>query len=354
MKSASIAINSMAFVLVITGIILCQTINNNFHLSENYRSANELGLRLEHKEKRGTGFSLLERFPVGNASKLLIAEGSSSTEGFGVTNEYPRQLAILFGANYYRQSVNLIFDSINPWTIRNVGNGGDTMTQMTAQYAAQVLPFYNPTLDVNYLTLQGGSNDIANGRTTAALKHDVAAYVARAKADGFVVGVCTVFHRVGNDVGKVNDYNNWLRAGSSGADFIIDLAAHPNLSNAANPMYFQGDGIHPNSAGQTVIAGIFADAFPATVGTTIEVTIEGRAVTANGRGIPNVVLTLTDSSGNKRTARTSSLGYYRFKGVAVGQTYNIAAQAKRFIFNQPSQTLNINENAINVDFVANP
>lgn len=354
MKSALISISGTTFVLIIIGVILCQTINNNFQLSGTLRLSNEAGLRLEHKEKRQAEHPLLERFRDDSTTKLLITEGSSTTEGHGVTNEYPKQLAVLFGGNYYRQTVNLVFDSSHLWTIRNVGNGGDTMIQMTAQYAAQVLPFYNPMLNVNYLTLQGGSNDIANGRTTAALKNDVAAYVARAKADGFVVGVCTVFHRVGNDVGKVNDYNNWLRAGNSGADFIIDLAAHPALTNAANLTYFQGDGIHTNNAGQAVISGIFANAFPVTVATSLTVTVSGRVSTASGRGIPNVVITLTDPAGNMRMARTSSLGYYRFKGVAAGQAVNISARAKRSIFNQPLQTLNINEDAINVDFVAHP
>jgi lysophospholipase L1-like esterase len=354
MKFASIAISGTVFVLVIIGVILCQTINNNFQLPEKLRSANEAGLKLVYKEKRQAERTSLGQLREDNATKLLITEGSSTTDGYGVTNEYAKQLAVLFGGNYYKQTVNLIQDPTHLWTIRNVGNGGDTMTQMTAQYAAQVLPFYNPALNVNYLTLQGGSNDIANGRTTAALKNDVAAYVARAKADGFVVGVCTVFHRVGNDVGKVSDYNNWLRAGSSGADFIIDLAAHPFLSNATNPTYFIGDGIHTNNAGQSVIASIFADALPAIAETTVTVMISGRAMTANGRGIPNVVLTLTDQAGNTRMARTTTLGYYRFKDVAARQTYNVTAKAKRLTFTQPLQTLNINAHAINVDFIVNP
>lgn len=347
-------INNTVFVLAIIGIILCQTLNDNIGQSEKSRQTDEIVVKLENKENPTATDTPLLPLREDNATKLLIAEGSSTTEGYGVENEYPRQLAVLLGGNYYKQTVSLILDPNNHWTVRNVGNSGDTMTQITAQYAVQVLPFYNRSFNANYLTLQGGSNDIANGRTTAALKNDVAAYVARAKSDGFVVGVCTVFHRIGNDVGKVNEYNNWLRGGNSGADFIIDLAAHPSLSDATNLTYFLGDGIHTNSAGQTVIAGIFANAFPPTAGASLAATISGRAMTTNGRGIPNVVLNLTDPAGNTRMARTSTLGYYRFKGVAVGQTYNITAMAKRFTFRQPSQMLNINKNTINVDFTANP
>lgn len=354
MNFASISISNTIFVLVIIGIVLCQTPNNNFGQSEKLLQAGEVGVKLENKEIQGAEDTPLLPLREDNATKLLITEGSSTTEGYGVVNEYPRQLAVLFGGNYYKQTVSLILDSSNLWTIRNVGDGGDTMTQITAQYATQVLPFYNGSLNVNYLTLQGGSNDIANGRTTTALKTDVAAYVARAKADGFRVGVCTVFHRVGNDVAKVSDYNNWLRTGNSGADFIIDLAAHPFLSDATNPAYFQGDGVHTNNAGQTVIAGIFANAFPTIAATSAVLTVSGRVLTANGRGIPNVALTLTGPDGNTRTARTSTFGYYRFRGVMPGQPYRVTATAKRFTFSQPSQTLNINENTINVNFIANP
>ena len=314
MKCASIALRKIAFVLFILGTILCQTLNNNSQQSKKFYSPGELSVELEINENRRAKYTLLPPLYEDNATKLLITEGSSSTEGYGVTNEYPRQLAVLFGGNYYKQTVNLILGSSNLWTVRNVGNSGDTLTQITAQYATQVLPFYNPSLSTNYLTLQGGSND----------------------------------------VGKVSDYNNWLRAGNSGADFIIDLAAHPYLSNAANPTYFQGDGIHPNNAGQTIIAGIFADAIPTIAATSVVVAVRGRALTANsGRGIPNVVVSLTGAAGNTRMARTNSSGFFRFADVPAGETYIITAKDKRYRFAQPSQLLNTN-NVTEVDFIANP
>jgi lysophospholipase L1-like esterase len=288
-----------------------------------------------------------------NARKLLIAEGSSTTEGYGVTNEYARQLAVLFGGNYYRQSVNLILDSSNQWSIRNVGNSGDTMTGMIAQYASQVLPFYSSSRTVNYLTLQGGSNDIALGRSAAALEADVAAYVARAKADGFVVGVCTVFHRVGNDVGKVNEYNNWLRAGNSGADFIVDLAAQPQLSDATNPTYFQYDGVHTNNAGQTVIANVFAASIPTLGAASLSFTVSGKVTNSRYLGISNISLTLTDQAGNTKTVLTDSFGFYRFADVPAGDAYMITAKGKRYTFYQPSRLLNVNDNVTDVNFVAN-
>jgi len=354
MKFALVSISNIVFVLVVLGTILCQISNNNSQQSKKFYSPDEISVKLEGKDTWRAEYASFLPLLEDNARKLLITEGSSSTEGYGVANEYPRQLAVLFGGNYYKHTVSLILDSNNLWTVRNVGNGGDTMMQVTAQYATQVLPFYNPSLSINYLTLQGGSNDVANGRTAAALKNDVAAYVAKAKADGFVVGVCTIFHRVGNDVGKVSDYNNWLRAGNSGADFIIELAAHPFLSDAANTTYFLGDGIHTNNAGQSVIAGIFFEAIPTVGATSIVGTVGGRVLTIESRGIPNVTLTLTDEVGNTRTTITDSSGYYSFAAVPAGATYIITAKGKHYKFAQPSQMLIASDDVTEINFIAYP
>jgi hypothetical protein len=263
-------------------------------------------------------------------------------------------LAVLFGGNYYKQTISLILDPNNIWTVRNVGNGGDTMIQVTSQYATQVLPFYNPSLNVNYITLQGGSNDIATGRTATALKNDVAAYVAQAKADGFVVGVCTIFHRVGNDVGKVSDYNNWLRAGYSGADFVIDLAAHTFLSDSTNSTYFQGDGIHTNNAGQSIIAGIFADSIPTFGAASVVVTVGGHVTDSNGAAIEGATIKMTDSQGNARTAITSFFGKYTFDGCQLGETYTLSVSDNRYNFIQPWRVLIINSIESEVNFTAFP
>ena len=86
--------------------------------------------------------------------------------------------------------------------------------------------------------------------------------------------------------------------------------------------------------------------------TAAQVTIGGRAITANGRGISNVIISLTDASGTVRTARTTAFGRYRFTNVQAGETYIITAKSKRFQFSQPTQVLNVNEDMDSVNFVA--
>ncbi len=68
----------------------------------------------------------------------------------------------------------------------------------------------------------------------------------------------------------------------------------------------------------------------------------------------NVLLSLTDSSGQVRTATTTAFGYYRFDDVQAGETYILSAIGKRYTFSQPTQVLNVNEDAAEVNFIANP
>ncbi|MGI8642450.1 MAG: hypothetical protein ACR2MG_21175 [Pyrinomonadaceae bacterium] len=51
-------------------------------------------------------------------------------------------------------------------------------------------------------------------------------------------------------------------------------------------------------------------------------------------------------------ATTTSFGYYRFEEVAAGETYIISASAKRYLFRQPSQVLNLNADNNDVNFIA--
>jgi phage gp45-like len=77
-------------------------------------------------------------------------------------------------------------------------------------------------------------------------------------------------------------------------------------------------------------------------------------MTSTGRGIRNVIIRLTDAGGSVRLATTTAFGYYRFTNVAAGETYIITAKGKRYEFSQTSQVLNVNEDAADVNFIANP
>ena len=72
--------------------------------------------------------------------------------------------------------------------------------------------------------------------------------------------------------------------------------------------------------------------FTVLVPTAAGVSISGRAVTAAGLGVTNVLVTLTDQHGRARQSITGPFGYYRFDDVETGQNYVISAISKRFQF----------------------
>jgi hypothetical protein len=86
--------------------------------------------------------------------------------------------------------------------------------------------------------------------------------------------------------------------------------------------------------------------------TAASVVVGGQVKTADGRGIKNVVVTITFPNGLTRTAISSSFGYYRFADVPAGEIYIFSAAAKRFTFAQNSQVRQISDDTQDIDFVA--
>lgn len=86
--------------------------------------------------------------------------------------------------------------------------------------------------------------------------------------------------------------------------------------------------------------------------TAASVTISGRVMTANGRGISNARITLTAGDGTIRRTQTSSFGFYRFAEVEVGNVYILEAASKRFVFTNPTLVLSVQGEITNADFIA--
>jgi CSLREA domain-containing protein len=145
-----------------------------------------------------------------------------------------------------------------------------------------------------------------------------------------------------------------LSAGSAAIDAGINALAVNPANGAALTTDQRGTGFPRIIDGNgdftaTVDIGAFEAPLAPTAATA---SVSGRVVTAQGRGIRNVVITMTDSSGNTRTAISTTFGYYRFEEVAAGQIYIFTARGKRFSFEQNTQVLSILEETNNIDFVA--
>ncbi len=80
-----------------------------------------------------------------------------------------------------------------------------------------------------------------------------------------------------------------------------------------------------------------------------EVSISGRVLTPGGQGLRNTVVTLTDPQGVRRTAVTSSLGYFQFDNVATGHKYILGAASRRYRFDP--RELEVNGSLTNLEIV---
>ncbi|HEY0458243.1 MAG TPA: carboxypeptidase-like regulatory domain-containing protein [Pyrinomonadaceae bacterium] len=86
--------------------------------------------------------------------------------------------------------------------------------------------------------------------------------------------------------------------------------------------------------------------------TSANVSISGRVLTADGQGIRNARLVLTDSSGAPRFAQAGSFGYFHFENVPVGETYVLTIYSNRFTFAQSSQVISLNDELTDVNFIS--
>lgn len=82
--------------------------------------------------------------------------------------------------------------------------------------------------------------------------------------------------------------------------------------------------------------------------------ISGRILTADGRGIRNVSITMTGADGMSRIAFSSSFGYFTFENVPVGAVYILSVRAKQFQFTQSSQAISVLEDMTDINFISDP
>ncbi|HEX9927083.1 MAG TPA: PKD domain-containing protein [Pyrinomonadaceae bacterium] len=82
------------------------------------------------------------------------------------------------------------------------------------------------------------------------------------------------------------------------------------------------------------------------------VTIAGRVLTPDNRGLRNAQIRLTAADGTSKTVMSGAFGNYRFANVQAGQSVTIQVFSKRFGF-QP-QTVNVSGDISGLNFVAQP
>lgn len=90
------------------------------------------------------------------------------------------------------------------------------------------------------------------------------------------------------------------------------------------------------------------------VTTAATASVSGKVMTGAGKGIAKARVTITDGSGNTRSAATNRFGNFYFYDIPTGQTYILTVQARRYQFGEPTRVLSITEDLTDVNFTALP
>jgi predicted extracellular nuclease len=95
--------------------------------------------------------------------------------------------------------------------------------------------------------------------------------------------------------------------------------------------------------------------FNLLIPTAANVSLAGRVLTSDGRGIRNAMISVDGGSLTERLwAQTGTFGYYRFEGLVAGETYIITVNSGRFTFPMPTRVITIVEDLREANFIANP
>jgi len=193
----------------------------------------------------------------GKDNNLVVFDGNSLTFGTpnGNTESYPHQMmyAVRSGWDWY-----------------NFGVAGQTTTQMSTDFDAQILPLFNATRSKQFLCAwEIGNQLIAIGATQA--HTNFKAYCDHARAvlpAGTKIIVANIPPRITSGFNTARATVNALIAANwaTYADALVDLASDATIgqdSSTSNATYYQADQIHMTAAGYAIVAGLFKTAFDA-------------------------------------------------------------------------------------------
>jgi len=88
---------------------------------------------------------------------------------------------------------------------------------------------------------------------------------------------------------------------------------------------------------------------PQLAPTATSTTISGRVQHADGRGLPNASVIVTDGFGSPRAVHANPFGYFRFGNIQLGRTYIFEVYAKGYSF--APQVVNVQEDVKSLIFL---
>lgn len=139
--------------------------------------------------------------------------------------------------------------------------------------------------------------------------------------------------------------------GTVSLTYTVKILSGAGTSRTLNTLIYDLSGIsyHYNSD----FSAAFVTASITAPPTAASVSISGRVTTAEGYGIRNAIVYLTQQDGTVASARTGTFGYYRFDDIPAGQTVFVSVASKRYTFNLSTRVVNLNDDVSDFDWVSN-
>jgi lysophospholipase L1-like esterase len=193
------------------------------------------------------GGFMIEEAPAGYTDGIAMIgdstmEGASGATDSSSTNA--REVSVWMGA---RMNVPVF----------NRANWGERTDTMDARWAVDITPL---AANCKYVVIQGGINDITQGRALASIQTSIASMISKAQTDGLipVMFTCTPF---GTTPAKEADrlaLNAWMKTIFPSVIDIASVVEDPtNPANLRPDAGWYGDGVHYASSAKRAV-GIFA------------------------------------------------------------------------------------------------
>lgn len=210
-----------------------------------------------------TRFLKTGKFKTNSKLVNLFSDGHSMIYTNGVSTDYNAIDLLSFNLDEY--------DKLNTFAVYNVG--GQTITQMSNDYVAQIRPLYDSS-KINILIVWGGVNDfgLELGTTKETIYQRLKDYCLLAKSDGFKAIPATMTPQSYAAYSGRTDFENeriWFnnqintdlkpllenKVISTGEDINIGV-----FGSQDNTLYYKTDKIHLNDNGTRVVRNLILDA----------------------------------------------------------------------------------------------
>ena len=157
------------------------------------------------------------------------------------------------------------------WTFLNLAIPGQTFAQ--ARTRAAHISFGGMAFTGHKVLLVAeGTNDLNTGVTPAALITDFNSEFTASKSAGYTDIILTTITPRASAQAAIDTANASIKGAATTANKVVDYTSNPHLTNPADSLYFDADGLHLTDAGQqarsTSDMAVFNAAFPAAAPTT--------------------------------------------------------------------------------------